>query len=195
MCDAGRIRHHLKHNLWREESSVLFVGYQAQESLGRRLLEGVKRVKIMGEDISVKASIYGLDGFSAHADQDQLFDWLSHLKNKPSNVFVVHGEPDMSEPFAQLLQEKLNLTTYIPQYGDLAVIEGTEWQIEKSGALPLESAAVLQIRDYLARLESEFNEYRQRIERLVAADNKKVPDILRRLGKIQAFIKKTFGNL
>lgn len=194
MADAGRILHHLKHNLWREESSILFVGYQAKESLGRRLLEGVKRVKIMGEEISVRAKIYGLDGFSAHADQDQLLDWLGHV-NKPTNVFIVHGEPDMSEPFAQLIREKLNISAYIPNFGDSALIDGTEWKVETSGILPIESAAVIQIRDYLARFEQEYSEYRQRIERLVASDNKKVPDILRRIGKVQAFIKKTFGNL
>lgn len=195
MADAGRILHHLKHNLWREESSILFVGYQAQGSLGRRLLEGVKRVKIMGEEISVKAHIYGLDGFSAHADQDQLLDWLSHLRTKPSNVFIVHGERDMSEPFAQLIKDKLDFTSYIPNYGDSAIIVGTDWHIEASGIPPIEPVAVLQMRDYLSKIELEASTYRQQIEKIVAADNKKAPDILRKLGKIQEFIKKTLGNL
>ena len=93
MADAGRVLHHLKHNLWRPESTVLFVGYQAEGSLGRRLLDGAKQVKVMGEEISVKARIMNMDGFSAHADYTQIEEWLQHLTmNNAQQVFVVHGE-------------------------------------------------------------------------------------------------------
>lgn len=192
MADAGRILHHLKHNLWRPEASVLLVGYQAQGSLGRRLLEGAKRVKIMGEEISVKASIHNLDGFSAHADQAQLFDWLSHFTTDPT-VFVVHGEQDMSMPFAALIKEKLNIVSVVPNYGDRASIQGRTWSVEQSG-FTLESGAVKQLREYLEQLEKDYQAYWQRLEQTVAADAAKLPTALRQLGKISELIKKMLKN-
>lgn len=92
MCEAGRIKHHLKHNLWREESSVVFVGYQAKNTLGRRIKDGEKTVKIFGEEIGVRCKIYSIEGFSGHADQKGLLDWIGAFKKKPSKVFLVHGE-------------------------------------------------------------------------------------------------------
>ena len=103
MCDAGRIRHHLKHNLWRSECSVVFVGYQANGTLGRILVDGAQQIKLFGEQIAVKAEIYNFRGLSAHADRDGLLDWVSHYKNKPEKIFVVHGEEEACESFTQLL--------------------------------------------------------------------------------------------
>ena len=103
MCEAGRIRHHLKHNLWRPESSVLFVGYQADNSLGRRLQDGVKEVKLFGEEIAVHAEIATLHGTSGHADQQGLLDWLAGFREKPSLVFVNHGDDGSCEAFRKLL--------------------------------------------------------------------------------------------
>lgn len=194
MADAGRILHHLKHNLWRPECSVVFVGYQAQGSLGRRLLEGVKRVKIIGEEISVRAEIHNLEGFSAHADQEQLLNWLANFKSKPANVFIVHGEYDMSEPFARLIKEKLDYSSYIPRYGDAAIIEGREWRIEESGIITTEPA-VKQLYEYLEQIEADYKAYRKRLEQLALTDSGKIPDVLSKLNKIYSFIKKTFGDL
>jgi metallo-beta-lactamase family protein len=189
MADAGRILHHLKHNLWRPECSVVFVGYQAQGSLGRRLLEGAKRVKIMGEDISVRAEIHNLEGFSAHADQDQLLAWLAHFKAKPVNVFIVHGEYDMSEPFSRLIKEKLDYSSYIPHYGDVAVIEGREWHIEES---PMTAEpAVKELYGYLEQIETDYRAYRKRLEQLALTDSGRIPDALTRLSKIYKYMKKT----
>lgn len=92
MCDAGRIRHHLKHNLWRKECSVVFAGYQAEGTLGRSLLEGAREVKIFGESIDVVAHIELIDGISGHADRDGLLAWIGAFKNKPDHVFMVHGQ-------------------------------------------------------------------------------------------------------
>lgn len=106
MCDAGRIRHHLKHNLWRAESTIVFVGFQAIGTLGRSLLEGTKTVKLFGESITVNANIVRLHGISGHADQAGLLRWLSAFKNKPERVFVVHGEASICDSFATLLQKQ-----------------------------------------------------------------------------------------
>lgn len=116
MCNAGRIRHHLKHNLWRSECSVIFVGYQAQGTLGRRIIEGAEVVKILGEEIAVKAKIYTIGGFSAHADQEGLIDWLSNFKKKPERIFVMHGEEDTAVGFAETIKKRLNIDAYAPLY-------------------------------------------------------------------------------
>ena len=115
MCEAGRIRHHLKHNLWRSECSVIFVGFQAQGTLGRRIIEGAKKVKIFGEEIAVNARIYTIGGLSAHADRDELLDWLSKFKKKPRRVFVMHGEEETALGFAKTIQEQLKLDAYAPE--------------------------------------------------------------------------------
>ncbi len=106
MCEAGRIRHHLKHNLWRPESTVLFVGYQAYGTLGRALLEGAEKVKLFGETVEVRARIESLDGISGHADQQGLLDWIGAFDPAPKQVFVVHGEDAVCESFSELLRQK-----------------------------------------------------------------------------------------
>lgn len=106
MCEAGRIRHHLKHNLWRRESSIVFVGYQAEGTLGRMLVDGVESVKLFGEQIAVKAVIHTLEGLSSHADRDHLIRWVEHIEPKPEHVFVVHGDNDVTEIFAETLRRR-----------------------------------------------------------------------------------------
>lgn len=118
MCEAGRIRHHLKHNLWRPESSVIFVGYQVPGTLGYTLLNGAKKVKIFGEEIQVRAEICKLPGISGHADQNMLLDWIGALKTPPKEVFVVHGEDKVTESFANLIHEKFGYEAYAPYSGD-----------------------------------------------------------------------------
>jgi metallo-beta-lactamase family protein len=122
MADAGRIRHHLKHNLWRPESHVVIVGFQAQGSLGRRLLEGAKEVRVFGEEIAVKAHIQELTGLSAHADQAQLLEWASHFK-APRLTMVIHGEPNAASTFSALLEEKLHFKTDVPDLNEIFKLE------------------------------------------------------------------------
>lgn len=117
MCEAGRIRHHLKHNLWRENSTILFVGYQANRTLGRSLIEGVNEVRLFGETIEVKAHIEKLEGFSGHADREGLIRWVQAFENKPQRIFVVHGEDSVCEGFAELLHEKYGQCTTAPYSG------------------------------------------------------------------------------
>jgi len=114
MCEGGRIGHHFKHNLWRKECSLIFVGYQASGTLGRRIIDGAKIVKILGEDIAVKASVHTIGGFSAHADRQGLLDWLRAIKNRPK-VFVNHGEQDISRAFCDTITDELSLEALCPQ--------------------------------------------------------------------------------
>ena len=114
MCDAGRIRHHLKHNLWRKECTILFVGYQANGTLGRRLLEGEKNIKLFGEPIEVHARIESLHGISGHADMNGLIAWLKGFKTPLQHVFVVHGEDTVTEEFAQKVEETLGCPAWAP---------------------------------------------------------------------------------
>lgn len=114
MCEAGRIKHHLKHNLWRADSTILFVGYQAKGTLGRKLLEGEKNVKIFGEDITVKADIEYIESFSGHADQKGIMDWLSSFSSKPKKVFIVHGEDEAQTILSHKIRDELKIETLIP---------------------------------------------------------------------------------
>lgn len=117
MCEGGRIRHHIKHNLWRSECSIIFVGFQAKGTLGRKIIEGDKTVNVLGEEIAVKAKVYTIGGFSAHADQKELLDWLGAFSNKPE-VFIVHGEEEVSLEFEEVVQERFGFITHVPQRGE-----------------------------------------------------------------------------
>ena len=119
MCDAGRIRHHLKHNLWRPECTVVFVGYQGEGTLGRTLLEGVKSVKLFGEEIAVHAQIVNFQGLSSHADRNHLLSWIQAIQApKPQHVFVVHGDREVAPFFAKTIQG-LGFTAHAPQYTEV----------------------------------------------------------------------------
>ena len=123
MCEAGRILHHLKHHLWKKNSHVLFVGYQAAETLDRRLIEGAKEVKIFNEIIRVSAKIHTIGGLSAHADRDELLSWLSNYKESNPEVFLVHGDPIVIDEFSNYIKYNLNFNTHQPKLNDVADIQ------------------------------------------------------------------------
>ena len=125
MCEAGRIRHHLKHNLWDPKSSVIFVGYQAEGTLGRMLTEGQKDVVLFGEAVHVNAEIYNLEGFSGHADKEGLLGWLSGFQVKPKQLFLVHGELDSKEALAASIRERLG-------YDPVVVTGVSEFELKKT---------------------------------------------------------------
>ncbi len=118
MCDAGRIRHHLKHNLWRPESTILFVGYQAPGTLGRQLMDGIKKVSLFGEDITVSARVESIEGFSGHADRDGLLAWVSAMKTKPARIVLVHGEPEAMKSFSAKVSELTGAVVEMPDFED-----------------------------------------------------------------------------
>ncbi|MCB2289394.1 MBL fold metallo-hydrolase [Clostridium sp. CS001] len=121
MCDAGRIKHHLKHNLWRPESSIVFVGYQAQGTLGRSIVDGIKEVKIFGEPIAVNAHIYNLEGLSGHADKNGLLNWVESFMEKPKKILLVHGDKEAQDSFQQLLGSK-GYSSKIVESGEILYI-------------------------------------------------------------------------
>jgi metallo-beta-lactamase family protein len=126
MCDAGRIKHHLKHHLWREESHIVIIGYQAEGTIGRRIVDGAKTVRLFGEEIAVKAHIHTLGGFSAHADQKGLLDWVSHIHHPQLVVFVNHGEEKISMELSQLVSQQFHFKTTVPQWREKRVLFGEE---------------------------------------------------------------------
>ena len=117
MCDAGRVRHHLKHNLWRPESMILFVGYQSVGTLGRILVDGAQSVKLFNEKIEVNAEIETLPGISGHADKNGLIRWLEGFEKKPEMVFVNHGEADSADSFTECLNRELGYRAFAPFSG------------------------------------------------------------------------------
>ena len=131
MCEAGRIRHHLKHNLWRRDSTILFVGYQAVGTLGRKLIEGADQVKLFGETVEVRATIKSLKGVSGHADQKGLLSWLEGFETPIKRVFVVHGDDAVTDTFAQLIEENYHIPTFAPYSG--ASVDLTENKIIEVG--------------------------------------------------------------
>jgi metallo-beta-lactamase family protein len=122
MCTGGRIKHHLVRNLPRRESTILFVGYQAAGTLGRQILEGAERVRVLGEQVPVRARVAQISGFSAHADRDELLRWAAALKRPPRRVFVVHGEPEVAEAFARTLAERTGWPTSVPSARDAVTL-------------------------------------------------------------------------
>ncbi|HTP58270.1 MAG TPA: MBL fold metallo-hydrolase, partial [Spirochaetia bacterium] len=123
MCTGGRIKHHLVRNISRPQSTVLFVGYQAEGTLGRQILEGATEVRILGEKHPVRARIERISGFSGHADRDELLRWASFLKQPPRTAFITHGEPAVAEHFSATLAEKKGWRASVPSPGQSVSID------------------------------------------------------------------------
>ena len=134
MCEAGRIRHHLKHNLWDPRNSIVFVGYQAEGTLGRLLLDGASEITLFNETIECKAEIHNLEGFSGHADRDGLLDWLKGFEKQPKQIFLVHGEMESKEDFAKTVKEQLG-------YDTIVVHGNSEYELLKDEIVTTKEAA------------------------------------------------------
>jgi len=161
MCEAGRIKHHLNHNLWKPENTILFVGYQAEGTLGRRILDGYKTVKIFGEEITVNARIEKNEVFSGNADRNGLLEWLDAFKVKPGKIFVVHGEEQVSNEFAALIRERYGIDAIVPSRGETYTI-ATERPAEMVVVEPAPAVQYmykrLELLVYLEKLKEELDE-------------------------------------
>ncbi len=123
MADAGRIKHHLRHNIWREGASIVFVGFQAQGTTGRKIVDGAHKIRLFNEDIAVKARVFTINGFSAHAGQSQILDWLGHFQTRDMQVFLVHGEYSAQQVLAGLIRERFGFKVLIPEYLEETTLE------------------------------------------------------------------------
>ena len=169
MCDAGRIRHHLKHNLWRPECTVVFVGYQGEGTLGRALLEGAKTVKLFGEEIAVRARIVNFKGLSSHADRDHLLEWVGRIAPAPRQVFVVHGDAPVTELFAEDLNQR-GIPAHAPLYqevydlaADRMLAKGVVLESKRTtGGASAPSAAYVRLVDVTKQLQDMVGRSRGR---------------------------------
>ncbi|MFY9119079.1 MAG: MBL fold metallo-hydrolase [Syntrophomonadaceae bacterium] len=158
MCDAGRIKHHLKHNLWRPESTILFVGFQAEGTLGRRIIEGEKLVTIHGEQVAVKAEIRTIQLYSSHADQAGLLNWLKCFTVPPKGVFLVHGEEQGQQILAESIRQELHLPVYIPDWMDQHVLTPSDRIQPKTESKGDEISKALIAEKMYLDLRSKLNE-------------------------------------
>ena len=161
MCEAGRIRHHLKHNLWDPKNSIVFVGYQAEGTLGRALIDGVKEVKLFGETVIVAAEIHNLEGFSGHADQNGLMDWLGGFQKIPKQIFLVHGEEEGKIALAKAAQEELGLQT-------TPVFANSEFELE-TGELIAKDQVIKEVIDEegLTNLRSKIADIQKGVDNIL----------------------------
>jgi metallo-beta-lactamase family protein len=184
MCTAGRIRHHLKHNLWRPGTSLVIVGFQAIGSTGRQIVDGAKEVRLLGEMVAVKAKVFTIGGFSAHADQNDLLEWTGHFESSPK-VFLVHGEPSASESLAAKIKERLGLDAYIPKWKERLVLKPREVVVEKAAepeALPDFQTAMF---NTIVDLENQL----KRLKKIVQSRKKVEEEDLDRMKYIEEEIK------
>lgn len=192
MCTAGRIKHHLKHNLWRPGASIVIVGFQAKGTTGRQIVDGAKQVKIFRENVAVRAKVFTIGGFSAHADQEDLLGWVSHFESSPK-VFVVHGEAVASTALAEKIEERLHLTAHIPMWKERLILKPKDVVWEKA---PGEEAAPdmkTLFLNTLIDLENELKSLRKRVKSAEVETDMGEEEI-DRLKYIQDELKSVFGS-
>ncbi|MDO4176461.1 MAG: MBL fold metallo-hydrolase [Bacillota bacterium] len=196
MCEAGRIRHHLKHNLWDKRNSIIFVGYQAEGTLGRCLVEGQKEITLFSEKIQVNAEIHNLEGFSGHADMNGLLSWLEGFQKQPKQIFLVHGEPDVKLDFAKTVKEKLG-------YDTIPVNINSEYELETGGGEVISmKEAIAEAVDEKTVNDARDNLYniRRRLEDIIyntdlSVDKNTDPEKLAKINNIILELEKSAINL
>jgi metallo-beta-lactamase family protein len=163
MCNAGRIKHHLRHNLWRPGASVVFVGFQGKGTPGRKIVDGAEKIRILGEEIAVQAKVFTIGGFSAHAGQSQILEWLEHFRTPEMKVFLVHGENSAQKTLASLIEERFGLSVHVPGYLETCTMKPglpLEVEVDEERAHPsinwdyLFSGAESKLRDMRDRLDT-----------------------------------------
>ena len=194
MCDAGRIRHHLKHNLWNRKSSIVFVGFQAEGTLGRMILDGAKEVTLFGEKVQVNAKIHNLEGFSGHADMNGLLGWLKGFRKEPKHIFLVHGEKEAKADFAATVEKELG-------YHPIIVTGNSEYVLENDEVVSMEQAMKDEVdEEMLNGLRTNLFDIHRRIEDILyntklAVGENMSPDKLSEINNMVLALEKSTINL
>ena len=192
MCDVGRIKHHLKHNLWNSNNTILFVGYQAPGTLGRKIVEGAKKVTIFGEEIAVNARIEYIEGYSGHADQEWLMNFIYSFIEKPKQIILVHGEENSQKDLKNKLLEETKIPVTIPKFGEIYKIQNQQVYLE--GRLELESVRRLEeieIINKVKMLRDEMTDMAEILKKEILSETTSEDDINRitlRLKEIEKII-------
>ena len=156
MCEVGRIKHHLKHNLWNPKNTILFVGYQAPGTLGRKIVDGADKVKIFGEEIAVNARIEYIEGYSGHADQEGLLNFIYSFIKKPAHIFLVHGEPEGQKVLKQKILETTQIPVTIPEFGETYTLDENIKITDKIERKDVKKYLRLQVLDRMETLKEEL---------------------------------------
>ena len=193
MCEVGRIKHHLKHHLWDPNSTILFVGYQAPGTLGRRIVDGEKRVKIFGEEIAVNARIEYIEGYSGHADQEWLMNFVYSFITKPKHIFLVHGEPTGQEILKSKIVDEIGLPVTIPEYGQTYTLDENLTMEQTVAPITPQMNVRRDVMDKIRLLKNELNDMETIVKEdyLAKKDNEEEISLLKlRLKEIEDQIVK-----
>ena len=187
MCEVGRIKHHLKHNLWNPKSTILFVGYQAPGTLGYNIVNGAKSVKIFGEEIAVNARIEYIEGYSGHADQEGLMNFIYSFINKPKHIFLVHGEKESQDILKEKIEQETKIGVTIPEFGETYQINGIENTVEMTHKIQRKVVVSLrkEVIDRLEKLKDEMKDMDAYVRQDIDDENLKNEDIFRINEKIK----------
>ena len=183
----GRIKHHLKHNLWNSNNTILFVGYQAPGTLGRKIVEGAKKVKIFGEEIAVNARIEYIEGYSGHADQEGLMNFIYSFIHKPKHIFLVHGEEEAQNVLEEKIEKEIGIKVTIPEFGETYEMNGIEEKVEMTCKLErkITSAIRREVMERLEKLKEEIKDMDTYVRQDMNDEKLKDEDIFRINEKIK----------
>ena len=193
MCEVGRIKHHLKHNLWNPKNTILFVGYQAPGTLGAKIVGGEKKVKIFGEEVAVNARIEYIEGYSGHADQEWLLNFVYSFINKPKHIFLIHGEPDGQKILKDKIQESTDIAVTIPDYGETYELDDRINVVSKIDRFNKPKYLRLEVIDRLETLKEEIQDMEDMIKDDIFDEDKKdeeIEEISRRIKELEQQIVK-----
>ena len=179
MCEVGRIKHHLKHHLWDPNSTILFVGYQAPGTLGRKLVDGDKKVKIFGEEIAVNARIEYIEGYSGHADQDGLMNFVYSFTTPPKHIFLVHGEPEAQKELKEKIEENTKIPVIIPEFGESYEFDESIEMVGKAGQNVKERYLRLDVLERMNTLKEELEDMTSIVKEEYLDKNSNDEDIMR----------------
>ena len=185
MCEVGRIKHHLKHNLWNPNSTILFVGYQAPGTLGAKIVNGEKKVKIFGEEIAINARIEYIEGYSGHADQEWLLNFIYSFITKPKHIFLVHGEAEGQKVLKEKILETLDIPVTIPEYGENYKLDDKITVESKVDMKNKHRYLRLEVIDRLSTLKEELEDMASMIREDIFDEDKKDEEIAQINNKIK----------